>query len=82
MGQGYSHEFLIRLDFKSFYALHRQVTRLFYANKLEEAYTLMIAAQGNEKTLKEWVKPWREFYESDSGVGNADDFLARFSKGI
>ena len=45
---------------------------------------MMVAAQGQSKNMKEWVKPWMKQLEKggfDTG-GSASDFLAKYGGGI
>lgn len=72
-------EWLLDLDVKSFWALSQSSDRVNAAKKIENAWTAMIAAQGQSGGMKKWLKPWTK--KIDRG-DSAADFLTKFGEGF
>ena len=69
------------LDILTFNALLTSVLRVTYSQRTEAAWTAMIAAQGTQKSMKDWVKPWSKVGGKEQ-KGNLAGFLALVGKGI
>lgn len=81
--RGHSHDFLMTLDFLSFRALCESSERMAAAEKIERSYLTMMASQGTHKGLKDLLKPYNETLgNSRAGVGDENDFLAKYGGGI
>lgn len=69
------------LDILTFNALLTSVLRITYNQRTEAAWTAMIAAQGTQKSMKDWVKPWAKIGGGKESKGNLAGFLALVGKG-
>jgi hypothetical protein len=67
------------MDLLAFSRYCLQLQRVRGAEKAEMAYTMMVAAQGNEKVMKKWVKHLNPALKH---TDDQADFLARVGKGI
>lgn len=78
--RGHPAEYVFGLDIVSFSLLAQGSNRVANAKKIEEAWTQMIAAQGNSKTMKEHTKPWQDSLRQASD--DAHEFLKKYGGGI
>lgn len=70
------------MDMLSFRALTASVIRVHYTMKSEDAWTRMIAAQGEHRTMDRWVEGWRKLAGIKPKKKNADDFVKAFGTRI
>lgn len=59
--KGFAIDWLLELDLASFDALTSTVLRMVYAERMEESWSRMIAAQATSKKMKGFLEPYREF---------------------
>ncbi len=79
--RGHPIEFVRGLDIHSFDSLHESCTRLDAQQKIERAWSSMLAAQGEGKDMKKWVDQWKPYLD-DVEENGAARFLAKYGKGI
>lgn len=71
------------LDILTFNALLDSVIRVNYTQKTEDAWTNMIASQGTQKSMKDWVKGWQKLVSKGKQKKNdITKFLSDFGKGF
>lgn len=70
------------MDMLAFDAQVKSSMRVNALEKIESAYTGMVAAQGDQKAMKALTKPWLKLLSSSGGKKTSKDFLARFGGGI
>lgn len=72
------------LDILTFNALLSSVIRVTYNQRTEAAWTAMIAAQGTQKSMKDWVKGWARLMGKGDDKKNGDlgAFLKQVGKGF
>jgi len=64
----------------TFRALMDASNRIACILKTEQAWTTMVAAQGDHKAMKEWVKRWSD--QTKPSSQDAEDFQRAFKGGI
>lgn len=84
---GWSLETILDFDIETFNELLESVLRNEYHQKTEAAWTMMVAAQGSQKSMKQWVGQWSKILrggasQKDQQAGNLDDFLKLFGSGF
>ena len=72
---------VLHLDLLSFQSVHDSLCRLEAAEKNEQAWTSMIAAQGQSKAMKDWTKPWVKRSQGEAATKGESEFLAKFGSG-
>lgn len=82
--QGFETELVLGLGILEFQSLHASCQRLEAAEKTEDAWTSMIAAQGKVEDMKKHVKRWSESLGrlGAKAAHSAKEFCAAFGKGI
>ncbi len=84
---GWSLAVVLDFDIETFNELLESVLRNEYHEKIERAWTGMVAAQGAHKDMKNWVSQWTKILrhsdadEKEKQSGNLDDFLKLFGSG-
>lgn len=68
---------VLDLDVLTFNALVETLLRMEYHEKIEMAWTLMVASQGREKDMRKWVARWEDI-AGLKRAGTARDFLKDF----
>lgn len=75
--------YLLGMDLISFRALRDGSNRVAAANKVENAWTNMLSAQGDSKAMKKWLDPFVELLKTPtSAAKDAASFLKKYGKGI
>lgn len=72
---------ILGMGFDEFGSLHESVVRLEAQDKIETAWTAMIAAQGTHKVMTDWLEPSNRLL-SRSGKKSLSEFVAKHGKGI
>jgi len=80
LSSGFELGFVLDLDMARFNAAVESVLRLKYRDKTEDAWTAMIAAQGEQKTMKKLVKAWTPV--TGEHVDDQAEFLKRVGGGF
>ena len=81
--RGHDLRWVLLLDIHSFDALHDSCMRLEAQDRVEKAWSSMLAAQGEGKDMKKWVEQWKPYLdEHESQTGGAKAFLAKYGGGI
>lgn len=77
---GTTLEYVLDMDLLTFGALVEVLLRVDYREKTEAAWTMMIAAQGQEKNMKSWVGNWAKITsrQTEKKRGSAADFLKKY----
>lgn len=70
------------LDILTFRTLVASVIRVHYSLKTEDAWTRMIAAQGEHKVMQKWLDGWRRFTGAKPKKKNADDLIRDFGRNL
>lgn len=76
------------LDLKAFRSLHDSVKRLDARERIEQAWTMMIAAQHDGKKMEDWIKKMKldstsQIIEDKSGGKQGmRAFIAKFGSGF
>ena len=79
---GMSLESIGDLDMLTFNALLTSVLRVTYSQRTEAAWTAQIAAQGTQKAMRGWVKPWGRVGRPAEKKNDISAFLAVVGKGF
>lgn len=86
---GWSLEAILDFDIETFNEILESVLRVEYHEKIERAWTMMVAAQGDHKSMKQWVGQWSKItrggesgVEQDNQANNLDAFLKAFGGGF
>ena len=86
---GWSLDTVLDFDVETFNELLESVLRNQYHEKIESAWTAMVAAQGDHKGMKKWVDQWAKVLrggEKSAGQeaqgDNLDEFLNLFGGGF
>jgi hypothetical protein len=88
VGHGFDLDFLLDIDLLSFDAIVASYTRTTVSNKVESAWTSMLAAQGTSKDMKKWTKHWEGLVPGRPETRSAksgDDFgkfIGKFGGGL
>jgi hypothetical protein len=75
-------DYVLSHDIKSLGALIESVHRVQAVQKYEQAYTMMHAAQADQKSMEKWLKPWKKLFDPAAKGGDEKAFLSKFGKGI
>lgn len=78
---------MLDLDIDTFNDMVEASLRVEYMDKIEDAWTRMIASQGKDSDMKKWTKRWKDIVygkdqQADPSVGNLDDFIKAFGGGF
>jgi hypothetical protein len=80
------YHFIVDLDIYSFNSLVEAHLRLQARERIEQAQTAQLSAQGTSKALTKWLKkrwfPLLGGRSRQKAGGDAKDFLKKFGKGI
>lgn len=85
---GWALDAVLDLDVDTFNDMVEASLRVEYMDKIEHAWTLMVAAQGKDSDMKKWTKRWKDVIygkdgaASDPTVGNLNDFIKAFGSGF
>ncbi len=80
---------ILDYDIETFDELLKSVLRINYHEKTEHAWTLMVASQADQKTMKKWVGQWAKILRGgedsvgqEKQQGNLDEFLTLMGSGF
>jgi hypothetical protein len=84
---GWDLDAVCDLDIETFNELFGAVIRIEYIEKTEAAWTTMVAAQGDHKSMKKWTGQWTGLIQDEDpqkaqGAGDLNAFLDRFGGGF
>ena len=75
-------EQVLDLDLRTFNRLLNNVLKLSYRERIEDAWTRMLAAQGKEDAMKRWLQPWQDVVNGPQEQGtDIDSFISDFGSG-
>jgi len=85
----WSLEAILDFDIETFNEMLESVLRVEYHEKIERAWTMMVAAQGDQKSMQKWVGQWSKITRGgaqgvaqDKQSNNLDAFLSAFGGGF
>jgi len=70
------------MGFQEFAAFHGSIYRNYCSNKISDAQTTMIAAQGTSKQMKEWLAAWMKVVSRPQQRNDVKRFLEKFGDGF
>ena len=84
VSNGFELPYVLDLDLLSFDSLVASFNRVIMTEKIEGAWTSMIAAQASSKDMKKWTKRWEQAISAPGKVDKTDEtkFLSKFGGGI
>lgn len=70
---------LTRMSVPDFDSLHESCERIKAQERVERAWTAMIAAQAAGKDMEKWLKQWEPLLEADKKhTGGMEEFRRKF----
>lgn len=87
---GWTMEYILDLDLETFNELLESMLRTEYHQKTEQAWTMMVAAQGDHKAMTNWVGQWAPILrggisstkQESASNGNLSEFMDMMGTGF
>lgn len=82
MLRGMTQAYLADLDLLTFNALFESVVRIEASQKIQDVYSMHVAAQGESKNVEEWVKKNWSKQAGEGSIRSADELRNAIKSGF